>query len=452
MKAKINSRLVEKRELCVAQERRSSLLMPLTLISPYGLAGFSVAILLAAYMIPPAFYEGYVREPDLLWSTPEMPIFYCTCILAFLGGVKVAEYLQKRPGRQRSGGGTAYNFFPVTLTLLLACILSLYSFFLIVKNSPGMLQSLMSGAGADVKKIINSEGALTNAQPFLMCAITWGMYRYMECSQAAKNIMRSITAWSLVAACVLAVAISAAKVARYEIVPFLIQVTVVYLFMQVRRGASSKRLLAAFGILAASMVFVFVIFATLRQDNFEVTVAHLLGYSVTSFNHLCALLNGSLQFPYAGSGVFAFRFIAFVPLFHNIIDFQQLLGMPDLTSEFLSEFVATGRSGLNSNYIWPTAFGYYYSDLGGLVFVYLFASGLLVGYSWNSFVRGNAFGAVSYPYFAMTILLWFTSNMQALSPVVVVVVSGLGFSLIDRMARGSSLEIRGSRSLRLRWH
>lgn len=139
-------------------------------------------------------------------------------------------------------------------------------------------------------------------------------------------------------------------------------------------------------------------------------VQSIAGYTVASYNRLAFLLQGNLTYPYAGSGVYAFRFLTHVPLLHRWIDVGDILGMPDKLAVWFSEFPAVYWAGLNPSYIWSSAFGYVYSDIRFGIFPYFFVIGFVSAALWRQIIQGRTIGVVLYPWFAFSVLFWMGDN------------------------------------------
>lgn len=63
------------------------------IVSPYGLTAASVLLFLVAWTFPPSLYSHYVREPDIMFLDPASLLFFLLCVLGFLSGLMLIDYL-----------------------------------------------------------------------------------------------------------------------------------------------------------------------------------------------------------------------------------------------------------------------------------------------------------------------------------------------------------------------
>ncbi|MEJ0027267.1 MAG: hypothetical protein WDN01_14675 [Rhizomicrobium sp.] len=389
---------------------------PLFLISPIGLALFSFIPLIFAYLVPSGFYESVLHEKDYVWSTPFMPIFFTLCVSSFvLGVISIALNSQSAAGsyRRERAMPEAYNFKALAYFLGAVDLLNIFSIFSILKNSTGMIDNLMSGNGDLVKLGMNAENTFSGAQPLLIAVNLWALFRYMQHGKYYKStaVLRFVK-YEIIASFLLSISIAVAKVARYEAIPLVIGFAVIFGYFNEKRGdASIWTALTLLAKLGAILTGIFVLFSVLRgRGSTDLLLYAVMGYGPACFNHLGALLEGALKFPYAGNGGYTFTFLLQFPYLHHFIDPKDLMGLPSYADVYLSEFLATHRAGLNSSFNWVTAFGYYYADLGNWVYLYLFVMGAIVGGAWNSFLKKRAYGIITYPFFASSVLCWFGFN------------------------------------------
>lgn len=328
---------------------------------------------------------------------------------------------------------------PSLATFLLACLtfaicLNLYSLSVILGNSPSLVDLLLQGRASEIKSTIDTTGALTQAQPMLIAILIWFLYRYMQMRRFLRRSSKRLLCSALLFGIALSVALSVVKLARYELMPLILQIFMVLgAFILLHRGKAAIRftlqVLAAAGIVVGA----FVLFSQLRDaDGTGSSIASILGYSVSSFNRLQSVLDGSLQHTYAGTGVYGLRFLAHIPLLHNIVDVGAIMGMPDETVAWRQEFVDIGSAGLNPGLIWVTAPGYLYVDFGLFSLAIIFLMGLLWQMSWSGFRRARAVGIVMYPFISTTIVLWFTSALMTLPAMVTFFGTAVALSFSER--------------------
>lgn len=388
-------------------------------ISPAAISMFTVTVALLAYAVPASFYEAYVLEPFLLSRSWLGLGFYLVAVFCLFSGTKAAGWLF-RVGEGTGANGLVHEDHPRSITIfLLACLvtcifLNLFSLSVILQNSPGLTDLLFQGRANEIKSTIDTTGALTQAQPMLIAMLIWFLYRYMQVRSLLRSSTRRLLVLTMVIGVFLSVAISVVKLARYELIPLILQIFIVLgAFVLLRNRKAALRFILQVAIGAGVVAMTFVLFSQLRDaDGTSSTITSILGYSVSSFNRLQSVLDGSLRYAYAGTGVYGARFLTHIPLLHNIIDIGAIMGMPDESVAWRQEFVDVGSAGLNPALIWATAPGYLYVDFGLFSLLVIFCMGLFWQISWAGFRRGSAVGIVMYPFLSSTVLLWFTASFM----------------------------------------
>ena len=89
-------------------------------------------------------------------------------------------------------------------------------------------------------------------------------------------------------------------------------------------------------------------------------------------------------------------------------------------------------SGLSSYYIWATAFGYVFIDLGNWVFLYFFLFGALSAWGWREFWQGKTLGITLYPYIVFCIAFMVGDNFIAYRGIVTLVIVSLALVAYER--------------------
>jgi oligosaccharide repeat unit polymerase len=384
----------------------------LTAISPVGMVAVAFLFLIGSTFVSPESYQVVLKEPNLMhmnWKLIGFISLTCAAFLAgfFLIGGNSGNNRLLRSGSADGNTNKLYHVFP----LLVAAALNVYSVMIMMKNTPGLLGYVLSANGNTVKEVIDTSGGLAGAQPLLIAMIWWAMGKHMVVFPNLKTTGAKVSAALIVGGLSLAVLISILKVARYEVIPLLVGSLIVYLVMSARRGTMDAKKLMTIGVACvAGVVAIFIAFSFLRGNTSQGVEQNLYGYGPTAVNHLSAVIDGRLRFPYAGTGTYTFEFLSRAPFIYKFINFQALLGLPDPVMVFESEFSATREAGLNASYNWVTAFGYYYMDLGPWYYPFFVLMGALSCVFWKQALKGQTLGLVMYPFMAGTILLWMTSN------------------------------------------
>lgn len=413
------------------------------LISPYAFAVLGFFLMVMSVLIPPSLYEAVVLEKDLMWMNFQMPEFYTSCIVIYVIGAIIASTLfygvnDNDRKMYASFAKTKYNYNILIFGLCAAVALNLVSAFLLVKTNRGMLSSLLSLQGNMARDIMagtDNSGTMLSAQTYLLDIFAWGFYRYHQMKDNIDPPSRTVIKRLLVATILLSIVISVLKVARYEIVPAILYVLILYLFVRsfVNRANVIKLALVTVG---SGMLFVgvFMLFSFFRgADNSNLILVGLFGYVPASFNHLCMELKQNFM-AFTGHGQYAFLFVNYIPIIHNFIDIGNYLGMVDNSLFMKSQYIMTTHVGL-TQFIWITAFGYYYADLGNYVYLFLFVNGLIHGILWRLFLRGKLFGIVLYPFFTVSVALWFSYNYLVQAALMTHVVGACCLFILEWLCR-----------------
>jgi len=391
----------------------------------------SSLVFVTAWVFPPKMYAQLMDEPDLIFLNVEAAFFYAMCVGAFLLGVYLVDvYIpsERLVDKQLEPGisPTAFILAPVFVALFLNS-LSLIS----VLRQGVLLPLLLSGKGAEAKDLWGEEGSLVLSATCLAGVVWWAIWRSHQLQ--VKGVSCRVTRAILYVA-ILLVVLSASLILN-RIVQFsvVIGAAIITLVRRILTGAvAQKAILKAGLILCALLIGFFALFSALRgNDTPEAIATDLAQYTLSSYNRLPALLSGTLRYPYAGKGVYLCRFLASNNLFNRIIPVREMLGWPSYRDVFDSEFWAVWRANLNGNMIWPSTFGYIYSDLGWLSPGFLFFYGLLYGWVWRSVRCGRTFGIVLYPWFAFCILFWLGANYLLDTMCAVLVIDAVALSAYD---------------------
>jgi hypothetical protein len=183
-------------------------------------------------------------------------------------------------------------------------------------------------------------------------------------------------------------------------------------------GISALKLAKSGAILFTVICSVFILVGYLREGEGS-SFNRLIGYTVGSYNRLSAALDGKLNsnynFPY-----YSIRFLWHPPMlrrFINISSIGDLFGwnVPSSVMEsYFDEFSNIESSGLNENYIWPTAYGYAFFDFRWFSPLIFAVYGFVASAVWVDFCGRKAYSFVLYPYIVSSILMWSTDNFMSI--------------------------------------
>jgi hypothetical protein len=303
------------------------------------------------------------------------------------------------------------------------------------------LAMLLSQQGNAIKAA-NIDGEMTVGGQWrmsLLCLTTVLWWAYFRAKQlglqgTTKSIYRAIYLLALAIDTLTCVA----TVDRTNLMPLFAGISVIYFYCKSRAVVvklTSMIVTAATSLAGAIVAFSFFSFLRGALAVRLITFA-LLGYTITSFNRLSALLGGSMHYLYEGRGVYLSSYLLSanrVPLYLGLKD---LFGWPTLFQLWQSEFQSTAGAGLNPGFNWPGVFGYLYSDIGWWTLLYLFCAGLLAGHLWSGFTRGKSLAIVLYPWVAFWVLFWLGWNLLLDARVLTILEAGIILSVYDRAFTG----------------
>ncbi|MFI8573478.1 hypothetical protein ACIGEO_18460 [Stenotrophomonas bentonitica] len=406
----------------------------IVLISPVGLALIAYAFFLACTLVPPSIYQGIMHENNYMFMHLPSHFLVGGCLATFLMGATLFGRKAPTPLNDRRTPGKMRASL-IALPIICLSIVNLASIALLLENNPNLLMGWLSD-GRSAKMDLDATGAMTNALPALYAVCWWGLWRLMDREYATGKREWTLR-FTLAAAVLIAVYSALIKVARYDLLPCVFGLAVVFLTHRYSTGRLQlAKSLTSFLIIIATVAALFLLMAWLRgSEELAAIGRNVVGYTASSYNRLAALLDGDVTFPYSGTGVYSFKFLTYIPVLNRWVDFASLFGMPTKEEAWMSEFGAIAQSGLDGSYIWVSAFGYVYSDIGVFVAVYFFLIGLASRAAWRSVVSGRVAGLIIYPWIAFSILFWMGDNFLALSKLIVFIGTAALMVGYEKLAR-----------------
>jgi hypothetical protein len=381
--------------------------------SPYGLAAVSLLFFLFAWTFPPGLYTRYADEPDLMFLDPASLLFFLLCVLAFVVGLAVVDFFFPVRGLSRAKIATRISpMWFLLLPLIAGTAPTVYSCILLLRNNVNLLEFLFAADAARLKAEggMDISGTLGLASVALMGITWWAIWRS---HQLDLHGWRSFAVrFAIIAATASMLTSAVLKVGRGEFMPILAGIAILFLLGKHVEGkltpASLFRHSTAF---AALIVLLFLAFSMLRGSvGGERLASEMVGYTISSYNRLAAILNGRLRYPFSGRGLYLSAFVAFNDTFNKVFHVSRIFAWPDFDTVWQSEFAAVSGAGLNGFMIWSGSFGYIFSDLGWFSPLLLFVYGLMTGTVWRWLKLDRTLGVILYPWFAFCILFWFGTN------------------------------------------
>ena len=407
-------------------------LMIRNLASPYGVTAAAVLMFLFAYLLPPAFYSRYIEEPDYLFLDPTSLLFFLLCTVGFVLGLILVGHsfhvqgfaIIKRVAR----------FSPMWFLLLPVIAGTAFTVFagiVLIRDNANLLELLLAAQGDQLKGegAMQVSGPISQASPLLMGIVWWAIWRKGDFSLSVRQKIAVNS--SITLASIALLGSSALMVTRGEMMPIIAGIAIVVLVLRVKEGRLTRSFVLKFALASGgSILLLFIAFSLLRGlSDPTFLIPNILGYTVSSYNRLAAILAGKLRYPFAGKGVYISGFLAFNRSFNHVFPLNRFLEWPDFVSVWRSEFDAVSAAGLNGQLIWSGTFGYLFSDLGWFSPLMLFVYGIFTGWAWRLLRLGKTAGVVLYPWCAFCVLFWFGTNYlldPKLADLLIVVVA-LGF-------------------------
>ena len=381
--------------------------------SPYGLTAFSSLLFLTAYFFPPSLYAHFLAEPDYIFLDPASLLFFILCALAFIAGVVLVdrsfptERLRTR-ARKTFLSPLAFLLFPLGITTAFALLSSL----LLIHNNPDLILLLVAAQANELKLAgaIQVNGLTAQAAPLLMGVVWWVIWRKGELQLSRRG--KRVVNLSILSACLVLVIASMLLVTRAELMIVLAGVMIVVLLVRLREGTlTSSFAIKAICISSGFVPLIFIVFSILRGvTNAEFLIGSFMGYTVSPYNRLAAMLGGILHYPFSGKGIYFSAFASFNNSFNAVFRLNRFLQWPDFDTVWRSEFDAVSAAGLDGRLIWSGTFGYIFADLGWFSPLLLFLYGLGTGWTWHSLQFGRVVGVVLYPWCAYCNLFWSGTN------------------------------------------
>ncbi|KAF6512380.1 hypothetical protein GS8_679 [Geobacillus stearothermophilus] len=314
------------------------------------------------------------------------------------------------------------NPLPIIFLLLFVCAINII---LIINtiSSIGIdaLISLTEGSGSgsylrmQVNEVI-ANGRFGWVLPFSMAILLWSYWNIFNKDYDFKKNGLVIL---FILTCLIYLVSSMLTLTRGPIFNFVITIgSILFLIKSKQNELNISFVLKTIPTRIVILFGVFYIIQAIRtgmentNENHSSIIDTLMGYFPASYNRLAAILSGVLVMPNSNTAYYTSQFLWDFPFLSRILGLYQIgrdIGLNLPTSAFsnwLEQFWAVEFAGLNSMYIWPTTFGFVYSDFGWYSVLWFAFYGVLCGFTYVQFLKRNIFGIIIYPYVVLSIVEW----------------------------------------------
>jgi hypothetical protein len=387
------------------------------IVSPYGIAILSTLVFLVAWIFPPKLYADLISEPDLMFLDAETLFFFLLCVVGFLAGLLLIDFLFPSPALLESSSRTLrLKGLSLLFPLLVTTAATTFAAVQVYRETPNLLILLFAQQG-DVLKEQGGEGlGLFGWGSNVQIGVLWWTYWILSNSRPThprRMYDRRFVSWLVFVVGIIVQAIFCmVRVSRGDFMPVLAGLAVLYIIGKIHRGElTAAGLLRYFLFFPAIVLLLFSVFGLLRGTS-DVTggFEQFAGYTLASYNRLTAILRGTMHYPYGGHGVYLFGFLTSSSVVNAIVPVREAFGWPTFYDLWKSEFQAPQLAGLNPNLIWAGTFGYLFSDFGWATPLILAPLGVIYGLVWRQAKARTIIGVTLYPWFAYCSLCWFTTN------------------------------------------
>lgn len=386
-------------------------------------------------MLPPSLYTTYLEERDLLFLDPASMLFYTLCVGAFIIGLSVVATFFPAAFAPLARLKTrlpepAFLLLPIAV----GSAFTLVSIGLLLQGNPALVGLILLQQGSQIKDTLDVRQPLGLSSMWLLGICWWAMWRYRQV-ELRSRWSRWVISLSIAAGILLVLISASLKLARGELIPVVAGCALLYLVQHTSEGRwSTRTALKAALVLTVGAIALFTLMSLARgSEDMDAFVSALLGYTVSSYNRLAALVNGRLHYPYTGRGLYFSSFVSFNSSLNSFLPVSEFMHWPSYADMWDSQFAATWQAGLDGTRIWSGAFGYIFADFGWFAPVILFLYGLLCGWVWRSIKLGHLFGILLYPWCGFCILFWFGTNALLDTKLVVFLLVALVLSGYERL-------------------
>lgn len=365
-------------------------------ISPWFLATLSTLCGLLSTFIPPDTYKSIMKEPDYMYLNMELFFYVLLCWIMFTIGSRLSYvtlyYPVKNVINKKKPPIVNINRLPIIFLLLLVCAINIISIVNIISSFDiDTLISLTEGSGSYLRLQVSE--VIANSKlgwilPFSMAVLLWSYWNIFNKDYGLNKIGLVIL---FILTCVIFLVDSMLTLAKGPIFNFVIMMgSILFLIKSKQNELNISFVLKTIPTRIVILFGVFYIIQAIRAGGESLNEDHslidtLVGYFPASYNRLAAILSDVLVMPNSNTAYYTSQFLWDFPFLSKILGLYQIgrdigLDLPiSAFNNWVDQFWAVGYAGLNSIYIWPTTFGFVYSDFGWYSPLWFAFYGMLCG-------------------------------------------------------------------------
>ncbi|HBR0800400.1 TPA: oligosaccharide repeat unit polymerase [Klebsiella quasipneumoniae subsp. similipneumoniae] len=381
----------------------------MTFINPKFCIFFTFIVFLISFFIPSDFFYSVVGEKNHSFLNIESLFYISLCVLFFSAGMRAFSFLPKEHVYKTTKKvlSTSSIIFLLSLCNIINALIT-YNIF--SKNKALIISTFVFGDSAKILMTDTDLGGTFSSLTITLSALSLWCYYRADTVKKNKFLINLLVLFAFI----IALSKPLLFMSRLGIMSTLSGYAAIFMFHKYKKGQSKAIFFYAL-LLATIVIGVFISVSFLRAgsenaDN-SALLKNLFGYTIVSYSHLGALLEGTLKYYDPGFGYYIFTFLRDIPLIGDSI--ASFFGWGDPYSIWLREFQDSWRAGLNGDLIWLTGFGYVFVSLGWFSVFFFFIYGFFMKCAWHSFINGKDFGIIFYPWLYFCVLFLFGTNVIA---------------------------------------
>ncbi len=380
------------------------------LASPFIWVAAGSFVFFAAWLFPSKWYTDIYRDENFIFFDVKSFVYCSLCIAATIAGLNTSLYRKSRIGITAVPVSPLSDASLTELMLILVCLLlTLGSLAVLYTNGAiGAFGAAVSSTGEGMSQEFRHVGDDMAKWETLMVPVSFvfPLLYFSARSSVAKSRNR-IFFYLLVALYVLVAIITTKR--NFLVRPAFSCLLVFLVWPSMRRFSINKGIVvSASAALICLMMFVILAIVRFGADGMTSSVFEVGRYLITPYNTASLVINDVVRMPGSRTGYYSTQFIWQFPII------SEQMGLESIRESLFGDRPLHGaleRGPLLKSYGITTgtaipAFACSYIDFWWLGILPFFASGILCGLAWRSFLLGRVTGLCFYPVIAYSFLEW----------------------------------------------